>query len=104
MNRIENCGYVQASSTGFQGLSISLESNADLFTELARLMNMDDLHEIILYPLDFVRDTLEYYGLTRTKVYQAIENAKRAQIHASDLTGWFHTDNEVSDEHSGDVD
>jgi hypothetical protein len=104
MNRKDDWNYVKAFSNGFHGLPVSRESNGDLFAELARVINVDNLHEIVLYPLDFVQYVLESYGLAKTKVYQAIENAKRAQLHGSDLTRWFQADNEVGNEHSLDGD
>jgi len=60
------------------------------------LVNNRSLNSIALYTIDFVRYILERHHFPVTNVFLALENAKSAQMYASDLSLWFTTDNEVN--------
>ena len=50
----------------------------------------------LLYTIDFVRYILERHHFQVTDAFLALENAKMAQIHTSNLSLWFNMDNEVN--------
>ena len=77
-------------------MHITQESNFDIFTQLSSLIDIRYINSIALYTLDFVGYILEHYNFRVTNVSLALENAKRAQLHASDLALWFAMDNEVN--------
>ena len=52
-------------------------------------------NEIALYTLDFVRYILQHYNFPINNVFLALENAKYARLHVSDLSLWFTMNNEV---------
>ncbi len=53
------------------------------------------MNNITLYSIDFVRYILERHHFPIMKIFIALENAKVAQMYASDLSKWFSMDNEV---------
>jgi hypothetical protein len=63
---------------------------------LSSLIDRQYSNSIALYTLDFVGYILEHYHFPASNVFVALENAKRAQLHASDLALWFARDNEVN--------
>ncbi|CAF1144863.1 unnamed protein product [Adineta steineri] len=75
---------------------ITSETNFDIFTQLSSLNNVQYSNTIGLYPLDFVGYILEHYNFHDTNVFQALESAKCAQLHASDIALWFSLDNELN--------
>jgi hypothetical protein len=86
----------QAFAIRYNGVHITQESNFDIFTQLSSLIDIRYIHNIGLYTLDFVGYILEHYNFRVVNVILALENAKSAQLHASDLALWFSMDNEVN--------
>ena len=66
-----------------------------MFTQLNSFIDVPYSNSIALYPLDFVEYILKHYNLRVANVFLALENAKQAQSHSSDLALWFAIDNDV---------
>ena len=86
----------KAVNKGQMGITITPQSHYDIFTQLTPLMSIPRRNQLILYPLDFVRDLLSSYNFTVTNVYLSLDNARRAQIRSTDLNLWFTKDIDVS--------
>lgn len=76
---------------------ITQESHFDIYTQLSALYDIRYVNEIALYTLEFVGYILENYNFPITDLFIALENAKNARLHATDLPLWFTINNEVSE-------
>ncbi len=62
---------------------------------MSSLIDIQYSNSIALYTLDFVDYILKHYNFPVANVFVALENAKHAELQASDLAVWFTMDNEV---------
>jgi hypothetical protein len=88
--------YLKAYNIRYNCIHITQESNFDIFTQLSSLIHIQYSNSIALYSLDFVDYILKHNNFRVMNIFLALENAKRAQLHASDLALWFTMDNEVN--------
>lgn len=66
-----------------------------MFTQLNSFIDVPHSNSIALYPLDFVEYILKHYNLQVANVFLALDNAKQAQAHSSNLALWLSIDNDV---------
>ncbi|CAF1522899.1 unnamed protein product [Adineta ricciae] len=85
----------QTVTIGHNCVRITSETNSSIFSQLVSLNNMEHSDSITLYSLDFVNDLLKHYQFPIADVFLALENAKCAQLHESDLARWFAIDNKL---------
>ncbi|CAF0999056.1 unnamed protein product [Rotaria sordida] len=85
-----------ALSIRYTCVHITQEFHFDIFTQLSSLFDIRYLNNIGLYTIDFVGYILEQYNFPIINVFRALENAKQAQLHASDLALWFTMNNELN--------
>ncbi|CAF1328926.1 unnamed protein product [Adineta steineri] len=75
----------------YQSIHITRDSNLEIFKQI----NIPSLNHITLYTIDFIMCILEHHHFPLANIFLALENAKLAQIYASDLSFWFTIDNEL---------
>ncbi|CAF1489545.1 unnamed protein product [Adineta steineri] len=75
----------------YQSIHITRDSNLEIFKQI----NISSLNHITLYTIDFIMCILEHHHFPLANIFLALENAKLAQIYASDLSFWFTIDNEL---------
>ncbi|CAF0972743.1 unnamed protein product [Adineta ricciae] len=85
----------QTVTIGYNCVRITSETDSSIFSLLVSLNNMEHSDSITLYSLDFVNDLLQHYQFPIADVFLALENAKCAQLHESDLARWFAIDNKL---------
>ena len=86
----------QTVTNGHNCVRITSETDSSIFSQLVSLNNMEHSDSITLYSLDIVNDLLRHYQFPIADVFRALENAKCAQLHESDLARWFAIDNKVN--------